>query len=360
MERGWIGKWIAFQQEDRLPRLSLNGATTLLIPYFVCSSKLFDNKPTVEEFLDSHLLPLRIPPIAFDNRVTKMPKKIIGANISGMKAEGRTYGIWYRLPLDNQTKLKKIDDIVYIGNGQINKNRSRFEKRPTDKPYEVGSINAGDVYANDYLETILSEFIREGLEYWDGYDFDTSPLFNEQIDMRVLEGESEMIFHLKEDDTYELALYTSNKSDVIIPSKYNNKAVTSIAKDVFNGNSDIESVTIPGSIKTIGRMAFMGCKNLKEVKLEEGLIKIDTAAFMDCVNLIKINIPDGVKIIANTAFACCTNLTEINIPLSVETIGEYAFTQIKPKLTIYIEAEEIPNTWDKLWNKSNCVYEFRL
>ncbi|MDD3382831.1 MAG: leucine-rich repeat domain-containing protein [Bacilli bacterium] len=357
LERNWVGKWIAFQQEERLEQMSLNGTTKRLVPYFVCSSKLFDNKPTVQEFLDSYLLPLGIPSIAFDNRVTKIPEKVTNYNHSYFKEAARTYGIWYRLPLDNQRKLKKVDTIVYIGNGPINKNRSKFENRPTDRPYEVGGFSTGHVFNNDYVETILDKFLRSGLEYWDGYDFASSPLFNDNIEMSVLEAENEMIFQFKEDKTYELSSYTSNKSNVIIPSKYNNIEVTSIGGRAFSGSKDVENVIIPGSIKTIGRMAFMNCKKLKEVQLEKGLTIIGTAAFMDCNNLFKIDIPEGVKIIANTAFANCDSLTEIVIPLSVEKIGEYAFMQISPKLKIYIEASTIPQSWDKLWNVTNCTYE---
>lgn len=76
--------------------------------------------------------------------------------------------------------------------------------------------------------------------------------------------------------------------------------VVNIGRSSFE-NSFIESITIPGSIRTIGYNAFQSCKNLTEVKLSEGLLKIDDS-FQECSSLTEISIPNTVRSISEYAF----------------------------------------------------------
>ena len=72
----------------------------------------------------------------------------------------------------------------------------------------------------------------------------------------------------------------------------------------------VTKVTIPGSVKEIGRNAFWSCKNLKEVTLNEGLEKIVAGAF-DNTNVESITIPGSVKEIDKGAFSWCKNLKKV-------------------------------------------------
>ncbi|WP_416371695.1 leucine-rich repeat domain-containing protein [Metamycoplasma hominis] len=53
-------------------------------------------------------------------------------------------------------------------------------------------------------------------------------------------------------------------------------------------------VTIPSSIKEIDKSTFSGCKNLKEVILNDGLERIDYGTFQD-TNIESITIPGSRK-----------------------------------------------------------------
>lgn len=44
--------------------------------------------------------------------------------------------------------------------------------------------------------------------------------------------------------------------------------VTGIASEAFKDNKELTSITIPGSISSIGEAAFSGCENLKEISVE--------------------------------------------------------------------------------------------
>ena len=54
-------------------------------------------------------------------------------------------------------------------------------------------------------------------------------------------------------------------ADVVIPSIYNGKPITSIGSSAFSGCTGLTSITIPSSVTSIGKLAFYGCRNLTSV-----------------------------------------------------------------------------------------------
>jgi len=100
-------------------------------------------------------------------------------------------------------------------------------------------------------------------------------------------------------------------------------------------------VTIPSSIKEIGKDAFSGCANLKEVILNEGLEKIGDEAFSS-TKIESITIPGSVKEIGKGAFSGCKNLEEIILNEGLEKIGHPAFSNTNIKsITIPSSVKEI-------------------
>ena len=93
---------------------------------------------------------------------------------------------------------------------------------------------------------------------------------------------------------------------------------------VFRGCELLESVKIPGSVKTIGQGAFAGCTSLASVTLAKGLEKIVLDAFSGCTSLKSITIPEGgVKIY--DAFRNCTALESVTLAKDVSEIRINAF-----------------------------------
>lgn len=165
-------------------------------------------------------------------------------------------------------------------------------------------------------------------------------------------------------NTASITGYTGGESNVVIPSQLGDYTVTSIANGsgwygthgweseariestVFGGNSYIEYVEIPDTVKEIGSYAFASCKNLIEISGMKNITKIGIGAFANCSKLEKIvnlnNVRDigsaaflsctnlkhitiGAKEIKEMTFANCTSITNISLNTNTETIGRCAF-----------------------------------
>jgi hypothetical protein len=113
--------------------------------------------------------------------------------------------------------------------------------------------------------------------------------------------------------------------ELVIPSSYAEKPVTSIARNAFNSCSRLTSVSIPDSVTSIGDRAFRYCSKLTSVTIGNGVTSIEGWTFDYCGNLTYVRIPDSVTSIGKKAFAHCSDLTSVRIPDSVTSIGDLAF-----------------------------------
>ena len=102
------------------------------------------------------------------------------------------------------------------------------------------------------------------------------------------------------------------------------EGVESINYNAFY-NDNLVSVSLPGSMKTIGQYAFGDCDNLTEIVLSEGIETISEYAFYKCKNLTSVSLPAGLKTIEEGAFYKCEKLGSISFPESVTKIGSGAF-----------------------------------
>ena len=177
-----------------------------------------------------------------------------------------------------------------------------------------------------------------------------------------------------------------NNKDIVIPSTYNNKPVTTIAAYAFMDCSSLISVSISNNISNIGDYAFSRCTSLKSVIVGNSVTSIGTSAFENCKSLSSVTIGNSVKSIGYCAFKNCTSLKNITLPDSVTTIGASAFyyctslesivipsnvTSIGDNvfwccypLTIYCKAKSWGSNWSITWNqiyidkKANVVWGY--
>ena len=95
--------------------------------------------------------------------------------------------------------------------------------------------------------------------------------------------------------------------------------VTKIGKNAFCGCSDLTSVTLPASIKSIEDYAFCDCAGIQEFS-GEGITVIGENAFSNCTGLKTINLPqcinidtrafDGCTSVESVVLGCCTIKSE--------------------------------------------------
>lgn len=100
------------------------------------------------------------------------------------------------------------------------------------------------------------------------------------------------------------------------------EGVRRIGIGAFSGCSKLKTLTIPDSVTEIGVCAFSDCQSLTAITLPRGLTCLSPSVFQSCTALSEVTIPAGVTSIGESAFYGCIKLTSITIPASVRGIGD--------------------------------------
>lgn len=191
----------------------------------------------------------------------------------------------------------------------------------------------------------------------------------------TISGSGEMADYYYDDNDIPTAPWAKYRS--MIRSIEIRSGVTYIGAWAFE-DTNITSLTIPGSVKTIGRGSFSNNRYLANLTLNSGLEIIGVYAFGDC-RIGSVVIPDGVTLIGDRAFAYCVRddyvngkwvdvgLTSITIPASVTHIWEKAFVDCDLLETVNFEGSEaqwkaiggedagVPDTATITFNNNNFV-----
>jgi hypothetical protein len=143
--------------------------------------------------------------------------------------------------------------------------------------------------------------------------------------------------------------------DLVIPESVTNDgktySVTSIGTSAFDHCIQLTSVTIPGSIKSIGGAAFWGCSfetatildgvtticdsafflcsEMQKITIPKSVTSIGRAAFCECRKLKVVTLPDAITNVADSLFYNCNELDTVNIPKSATRIGVEAFASCR-------------------------------
>lgn len=117
-------------------------------------------------------------------------------------------------------------------------------------------------------------------------------------------------------------------SELNIPSNVENDnksyEVIGINPYAFWGNTGIDSLRLPNSIKFIGDFAFNGI-SISRLEMPPSVERINVCAFAQCRLLEEIIFNEGIKKIEEHAFAECLSLKKIVLPSTLESLGNYSF-----------------------------------
>lgn len=113
---------------------------------------------------------------------------------------------------------------------------------------------------------------------------------------------------------YSGAFIGEDDADLIIKP-----GTTQVMENCFpRGNAQakatVESISIPGSVKSLTQYTFSEMPNLKTVRFEEGTTYLHYGVFSACPTLEEVILPSTIGTINNFAFSGCTALKSFTIP----------------------------------------------
>ena len=150
---------------------------------------------------------------------------------------------------------------------------------------------------------------------------------------------------------YTLLSFCNQIQSVTIP-----ESVTSIGKSAFEHCSNLDSLIINGvATSMIGAYAFASCTSLTSLSLVGSFQTIGDSAFVNCGMtsltidatitsiekyafssrfLISLSLTGNVQKIGDYAFANCTSLTSLSLTGNVQKIGDHAFDSCSSLYTV--------------------------
>ena len=103
----------------------------------------------------------------------------------------------------------------------------------------------------------------------------------------------------------------------------NGVATSMIGAYAFNGCTSLTSLSLVGSFQTIGDYAFAYC-GMTSLTIDATITSIGEFAFSSC-SLTSLSLTGNVQKIGDYAFAYCTSLTSLSLTGNVQKIGDHAF-----------------------------------
>ncbi len=105
-----------------------------------------------------------------------------------------------------------------------------------------------------------------------------------------------------------LVKYTGTAGAVSVPT-----SVKHIGKEAFLNHTELIKVELPGYIQTIDYNAFSGCTSLERINIPDTVTEIGNGAFNGCESLKSISLGKKLKKLGNRVFADCTSLNDLKI-----------------------------------------------
>jgi len=119
-----------------------------------------------------------------------------------------------------------------------------------------------------------------------------------------------------------------------------NDGVTSLGFAAFKNCTNLTTVSLPDTLKTIGKRAFEGCGKLNGAVIPNGVTLIDEFAFSGCTSLTSVSFPANLTRVAQGAFKNCSSLTTFALPDKVTDLGPSALSGCTKLETVKLSAKQ--------------------
>ena len=230
----------------------------------------------------------------------------------------------------NIMKVNALDWFTNLVEENRNITSLGFGKRIKKKFDEVDAV--GNVSLIQFEDPEIERICHEHGVYTINDTREVSSINDWFVKNKIIKSFNELKYftRLKEIDNYSFSACV-NLQSISIPD-----SVTSIGFGAFSYCDSLQSINIPNSVANIVNYAFHGCKSLQSVIIPDSVTSIGGGAFMYCESLQSITIPDSVTSIGEHAFKGCKSLQSVTIPDSVTEIGYSAFLSCGLLKIIYI------------------------
>ncbi len=200
---------------------------------------------------------------------------------------------------------------------------------------QIGSGEKPELIEDNFKPSTLENIDNE-LEAYEKYKAnaeaafsDLTPTASDEFQYTVLENGVRIDKHIGQSEM------------IVIPSQIDGKDVIEIAEEAFyipEGESNIRSIYVPDTVKSIGFAAFKECSRLQLIRLPFigdgaenthfgyvfGADKYDKNALNIPTSLEMIVIGEGGKVVADRAFYGVKNIEAV-VLMGAESIGKFAF-----------------------------------
>ena len=153
---------------------------------------------------------------------------------------------------------------------------------------------------------------------------------------------------------HNLISFCNQIQSVTIP-----ESVTSIGKSAFEDCSNLVSLTIKGAATSIGAYAFASCGSLTSLSLAGSFQTIGDYAFSYC-GMTSLTIDANITSIGNYAFSSCNSLTSLSLTGKVQKIGDYAFAYCTFLTSLSSLKGDIQEIGDYAFYKCSALYTATL
>lgn len=264
---------------------------------------------------------------------------------------------------------KSPDQTVYIGNWAVDyKVPNALVINCVVKEGTRGIANY--TYSGQQL---IMMTIKDSVEYIGRGAFYKCPIYNVNLPSSLKRIDDYAFYGC----TY--ANFGGNYYDLVIP-----RGTEYVGRSAFYNCSNVLSVDIPGSVKSIGDYAFYGCKVIGltvefaedsgevdedgnpiveqvpvtgYIKLGEGIESIGDRAFQGCMSLESIVIPNSVTHLGSRVFYKCASLKSVTIGSGIEEINDYLFYKCE-KLESVVVSDSLHTVGDYAFRGCTALRAF--